>query len=685
VKLNLRQPANAKRRKSAVRFQMCELALDSSTATVEVTPPLSVTSDARKEPAANGDREDRLLSLDAAKRDDRLAIALLALGINAVVVIALVHGARFRLKTASAECVEERSNEVGFLTTRRLYLPCKRQTCFGTDRKVELVAVEAATFASRDSGAMPPRSIGVAEPLALAPAFGDVPLAIGVGGQIACVNGYVFSQVGMLSAKRSGASVETRRKRWSVASELAGEAVHRPHTRRMPECHLKAWMLRDQRRYPRPRRETDQAFDKASADESAGTVALATRPAERVKLRDQRGYLRRVEKFRDVADNRATRYLSRCHGSYPSCGHGPGSSSFAGPLFAVFPGKSLTRASDGNGRPQVACYPEKSLQRGTCLTGPFCYTAGTTGSCRRVVRKGHSAGPTATSVAVVVLRDTFVSVRVSYVDDAGDPETLPSAISPLPPVFVLAAVSFEQRRLHRVTMEYLALKRQHFPGLAPRSGHLLDWGRVEIKGAEIRKMARSGRSERRHALFFMDDVLTLLEAHDAKIFGRVWVKAIGTPVNREAMTTVSVQATCETYQDLLRDCGEDGLMVIDSSSPRLNAALSHSVFTQKYKATGDSYDRVLEMPVFGHSENHAGLQLADLVGSAFLYPMATHAYCTGHVTSVHVDPRFSEIRRQFAQRLKAIQYRYYDANGHRKGGITVSDALTCRPGSVLFQ
>jgi hypothetical protein len=276
-------------------------------------------------------------------------------------------------------------------------------------------------------------------------------------------------------------------------------------------------------------------------------------------------------------------------------------------------------------------------------------------------------------VAVVVLRDTVGNVRIAYVDDAGDPETLVHAASTLPPVFVLAAVSFEQQRLHRITMQYLALKRRHFPGLAPRSGHLLDWGRVEIKGAELRKMARSSdRAERRHARIFLGDVLELLERHNTKIFGRVWVKAISAPINKESLTSVSVQATCETFQDHLRDCNDDGVMVIDSSSPRLNAALSHSVFTQKYKAAGDRYDRLLEMPTFGHSENHAGLQLADLVASAFLYPIATYTYCTGHVTSVHVHQRFADVKGLFALRLKSLQYRYYDADGVRRGGITVS-------------
>jgi hypothetical protein len=42
----------------------------------------------------------------------------------------------------------------------------------------------------------------------------------------------------------------------------------------------------------------------------------------------------------------------------------------------------------------------------------------------------------------------------------------------------------------------------------------------------------------------------------------------------------------------------------------------------------------MEVPSFGHSDNHAGLQLADLICSAFLWPMAMHAYCEGHITVI---------------------------------------------------
>jgi hypothetical protein len=91
------------------------------------------------------------------------------------------------------------------------------------------------------------------------------------------------------------------------------------------------------------------------------------------------------------------------------------------------------------------------------------------------------------------------------------------------------------------------------------------------------------------------------------------------------------------------------------------------------------------MPVFGHSENHVGLQIADILASGLMFPIATHTYCTGHITSVHVHARFADIKARFVPRLARLQHRYYDADGRRKGGIVISDALTKRPGSAFFQ
>ena len=90
-----------------------------------------------------------------------------------------------------------------------------------------------------------------------------------------------------------------------------------------------------------------------------------------------------------------------------------------------------------------------------------------------------------------------------------------------------------------------------------------------------------------------------------------------------------------------------------------------------FNAHGTGYDHLAELPLFGHSENHAMLQLADWIGSAFLCPMAVRAYYT-HLESVcvHADAVFDLVRDRFGQRIKALQYRY-ERDGRKLGGISV--------------
>ena len=90
------------------------------------------------------------------------------------------------------------------------------------------------------------------------------------------------------------------------------------------------------------------------------------------------------------------------------------------------------------------------------------------------------------------------------------------------------------------------------------------------------------------------------------------------------------------------------------------------------------------MPVFGHSDNHAGIQAADLLCSAFLTPMAVHAYCLNHINNLHVHDDYHRIRSQFGERLKNMQFRYENNQGRWRGGVTVSDALCRKSGGLLF-
>ena len=184
---------------------------------------------------------------------------------------------------------------------------------------------------------------------------------------------------------------------------------------------------------------------------------------------------------------------------------------------------------------------------------------------------------------------------------------------------------------------------------------------------------------------FLHGLLSLLEQNDVKAIGRVWIKPLTGPVDGRAMNTFSIQWMCETFQQLLQDVGDRGIMVIDNSTPGVNASVAHSVFTQKFKSSGDSYPGLLEMPTFGGSENHVGLQIADILGSGLIAPMAGRAYCDGYVTGSHVHPRYQDIKRRFAGRVAALQFTYRDSKGERCGGFVVSDKLGNRHSGYLLR
>ena len=205
-----------------------------------------------------------------------------------------------------------------------------------------------------------------------------------------------------------------------------------------------------------------------------------------------------------------------------------------------------------------------------------------------------------------------------------------------------------------------------------------------IKGADLRKQAVSAsRRQSRHAIGFLDAVVRLLEKYEARLYGRVYVKGVGRPFNGRSVYTFSLQYICQWFDSSLGGEGTTGIVICDSRNKALNSIASHSVFTQKFQAAGDRYPRIPEMPTFGHSENHAGVQIADLVCSAFLFPMAVDAYCRGALKSVHVR-NYSVLRDRFAARLEALQVRSPDQIGKIRGGITVDDKLTLRPRGAMF-
>ena len=276
-------------------------------------------------------------------------------------------------------------------------------------------------------------------------------------------------------------------------------------------------------------------------------------------------------------------------------------------------------------------------------------------------------------------------MKVCYIDEAGCCGSLPHASSDIQPVLVICGLFVDYGHLHDLTKDLLNLKRDMFPGRAPDRQHYLSNVLSEIKGSELRKNAcADGRNMRRHTLGFMDKSIRICENADARIVGRVWVKKIGAPINGRSIYTSSIQAIASSFQDYLARHEDLGVIIADSRVKNLNAQVAHSIFTKKFKGGRDDYDRIVELPTFGHSENHVGIQLVDTICSGIVTPMAVHGFCAGHLHSLHVRQGYSRIQRMFATRINALQHTFQEASGRHQLGLVVSDGLGRKPSSNLY-
>ena len=279
-------------------------------------------------------------------------------------------------------------------------------------------------------------------------------------------------------------------------------------------------------------------------------------------------------------------------------------------------------------------------------------------------------------------------MKACFIDEAGDLGALANPPQPNDqPVLVIGGLFVDIANLHNLTDNFLNLKKRYFPGLPYPSAKHLDRILPEIKGADVRSNATRGTArQQRHAISFLDRILGLLQQYDAKLVARIWVKGIGLPFDATPVYTSSIQGICTYFNHHLTQTSESGICIADSRNKFKNVNVSHSIFTQKFSPVAQSYQRIVELPTFGHSDNHAGLQVCDIVCSALLYPIACFAYCAGHVSNVHVQPGAARLLKRYGQQLKDLQYRYQDTVTNRyQGGLVVSDAILQRNGSLMFR
>lgn len=274
-------------------------------------------------------------------------------------------------------------------------------------------------------------------------------------------------------------------------------------------------------------------------------------------------------------------------------------------------------------------------------------------------------------------------MQICYLDEAGgceSPDSGPTAT----PAMVLLGLIVDARDVPALTRDFLALKRRHFPGRFV-TGHALDHILVEIKGNEILQMTRdSSRNRRRKADRLRLELLDLLETYGCRLVGRVWIKEAGRGLNPAASYCYAVQDIARHFSRRLAAEKDTGILIADGRDHHTNLRVAHSVFTQKWRTGGDPYPALSEVPMFAASDNHAGLQLADLVASTMVFPMAVAAYCPPRPGNPHSPARYAGVRAACGARLRALQYRYRDETGYWRGGLVVSDPVSKSSGSRLF-
>lgn len=278
------------------------------------------------------------------------------------------------------------------------------------------------------------------------------------------------------------------------------------------------------------------------------------------------------------------------------------------------------------------------------------------------------------------------NLYVCYVDESGNGQILTTLNHQQnQPVLAISGLFIPFKNLNSLTKRFLGLKQTYFPPSSPVS-HDLNLILHEIKGTQVRRnMVDPSRSVRRISTNFMKDTLTIIESLDAKISGKIYIKQYNAQINEVSMYSTAIQTIAATFQNFLASCDGYGIMILDSRDHSKNSNIAHSIFTQMFCSSGNKFSRIIEMPSFGISDNHAGLQICDLLCSSIIYPIVATSFLTTTTYQPNfVKPKYAEVKHNFAARIKNMQYRYI-YQGKPMGGLIVSDPVSKKHGGYLFR
>ncbi|NQX25869.1 DUF3800 domain-containing protein [Microbacteriaceae bacterium VKM Ac-2854] len=268
-----------------------------------------------------------------------------------------------------------------------------------------------------------------------------------------------------------------------------------------------------------------------------------------------------------------------------------------------------------------------------------------------------------------------------YVDESGDEQPLRTRTDP--PVLVIGGLIVQHEQAKSLIWKFLQIKKKYNNSLSLDDAKLSDVVSLEMKGSDLRRDVRSSsRRPRRRAFGILDDVMALLEQHNVSLIGEVHVKG-QRPLRRWVYSDAIAWMT-EQFESALRAADAPGQMILDARTKAKNVPSVHRITTKRFKSGGDPFPRLVESPLFGHSDAHVVLQIADIVVSGLLFPMACAGFCSSLIDNVHINPDFSQVRTRYGARLRLLEHRYTTAGGGRAGGVRVTDHMNHQTGLNLY-
>lgn len=276
------------------------------------------------------------------------------------------------------------------------------------------------------------------------------------------------------------------------------------------------------------------------------------------------------------------------------------------------------------------------------------------------------------------------ALLICYIDEAGNIGTYNPLDPSSTPVFIVGGFSVDDKECDALLMDFIHLKTELNPPL--RSLRLSDVIRHEIKGATLRANVRTGstKQSRRWSISYMSRVISLLDEHDCHIFGNVLVKKAAEVYGSASVYPKAVAELATTFNHQAEAYGTKGLMILDAQTKVKNEGNVHTITTRRFRHGGNSYPQLVESPVFGHSDTHVLLQIADIIMSSLVYMCTCAAFLPIELGNPHLDPEYAMIYRQFSQRLEKLEYKYTDESGYRRGGFYIMDHLTGNKSRNLF-